>query len=118
MSIQARLHGIGSKKRRTTLDSGSPAAVPDALQQGLDEMRQRFVGTFVAQCDSIGILVDQVAALGPRGPVAALTLVTHRLSGFAGRLGFRRSSARASDLEGLVAGADRGGFKASRARDL
>ena len=88
------------------------------LQQGLDEMRQRFVATFAAQCDSIRILVDEVAALHPRGPVAALTQITHRLSGLAGTIGFPTISARASDLENLVAGAgSRRAFDASAARD-
>ena len=118
MSIQARLHGIGSRKHKNALDSASPASLPNALQQALlDKTRQRFVATFVAQCDSIRVLVDEVAALGARGPVAALTQVTHRLSGFAGTIGFPTISARASDLEGLVGGADRGAFKDSRARD-
>ena len=83
----------------------------------MDEARQRFVATFVAQCDSIRILVDKVAALGPKGPVAALTQVTHRLSGLAGTIGFPTISARASDLEDLVGGAGRGAFDAVLARD-
>ena len=100
------------------LDSSSPASSPDALQQVLDETRQRFVATFVAQCDSIRILVDKVAAFGPRGPVAALTQVTHRLSGLAGTIGFPTISARASELEDLVDGAGRGAFDALLARDV
>jgi len=88
----------------------------NAFQQVLDETRQRFVATFVAQCDSIRILVDKVAASGSRGPVVALTQVTHRLSGLAGTIGFPTISARASELEDLV-GAGRGGFDALLARD-
>ena len=90
---------------------------PHALQQVLDETRQRFVATFVAQCDSIRILADQVAALGPRGPVAALTQVSHHLSGLAGTIGFPMVSARASELEELVSGAGRGAFGALLAGD-
>ena len=87
-------------------DGTVPPLLPtQSLQQGLDEMRQRFVATFAAQCDAIRILVDKVAALDPRGPVAALTQITHRLSGLAGTIGFPTISARASDLENLVAGA-------------
>ena len=81
-------------------------------------MRQRFVATFAAQCDAIRTLVDEVAALNPRGPVAALTQILHRLTGFAGTIGFPAISARASDLESLVAGAGgRGAFDASAARE-
>jgi two-component system, NarL family, invasion response regulator UvrY len=98
--------------------NGLPASAEKTLQQGLVEIRQRFVATFVGQCDAIRALVDQVAALHPRGPVAALTQVTHRLSGLAGTIGFPTVSARASDLENLVAGAGgREAFDASAARD-
>jgi DNA-binding response OmpR family regulator/HPt (histidine-containing phosphotransfer) domain-containing protein len=96
---------------------GSQASSPDALQQVLDETRQRFVATFVARCESIRSLVDKVAALGPKGPVAALTLVTHRLSGLAGTIGFPTISARASELEDLADGAGGGAFDAVLARD-
>jgi hypothetical protein len=64
------------------------------FQRGLDEMRQRFAATFVAQCDSMRVLVDKVAALHPLGPVAALTQITHRLNGLAGTIGFPTISAR------------------------
>jgi two-component system invasion response regulator UvrY len=101
---QIRRRVIGSKKDI------------NALQQALDETRQRFVATFIAQCDSIRILVDKVAASGRRGPVAALTQVTHRLSGLAGTIGFPTISARASELEDLVGGAGRGAFDALLAR--
>jgi len=76
-------------------------------------MRQRFVETFAAQCDAIRILVNEVA-LDPQGPIATLTQITHRLCGLAGTIGFPTISARASDLEHLVAGA--GAFDASAAR--
>src|SRR3984893_11619097 len=91
---------------------------PDALKQVMDETRQRFVATFLAQCDSLRSLVDKVAALGPRGPVAALTQVTHRLSGLAGTIGFPTISARASELEALVDRVGRGAFDPLLARDL
>jgi DNA-binding response OmpR family regulator/HPt (histidine-containing phosphotransfer) domain-containing protein len=100
------------------LDSPSPASSPDALQQVLDETRQRFVATFAAQCDSIRILVDKVAAFGPRGPVAELTQVTHRLSGLAGTIGFPTISARASELEDLIDGAGSRAFDALLTRDV
>ncbi len=109
---------IGRKRTQAAFGNASPASSDETFQQGLDEMRQRFVATFVAQCDSIRILVDKVAALDPLGPVAALTQITHRLSGLAGTIGFPTISARASDLEHLVAGAGgRGAFDASAARD-
>ena len=110
----------GRKRTRAALDNASPASSSsdETFQQGLDEMRQRFVATFVAQCDSIRILVDKMAALDPPRPIAALTQITHRLSGLAGTIGFPTISARASDLENLVAGASgRGAFDASAARD-
>ena len=101
----ARRRAIGNKKNT------------DPLQRGLDETRQRFVATFVAQCDSIHVLVDKVGALGRRGPVAALTQIAHRLSGLAGTIGFPTISARASELEDLVGGAGPGAFDALLARD-
>jgi len=87
------------------------------LQQVLGETRQRFIATFVAQCDSISILVDKAAAPGPRGPVRALARASHRLSGLAGTIGFPTVSARASELEVLVGGTGRGAFDTLLARD-
>ena len=95
--------------------SPSPASSPDALQPFLDKTRQRFVATFVARCDAIRTLVDKVAAVGPRGPVAKLRQVTHRLSGLAGTIGFSTISARAAKLEDLVGDAGRA-FDAALAR--
>ncbi len=59
-----------------------------------------------------------MAAWGPKGPVAALTQVTHRLSGLAGTIGFPTISARAADLEALVDGASIDAFDALLARDV
>ena len=84
------------------------------FQRVLAETRQRFVAGFPAQCESMRILVDQVASLGPRGPVAALSQVTHRMSGLAGSIGFPTVSVRASELERLVE--DVGAFDALLAR--
>jgi DNA-binding NarL/FixJ family response regulator len=81
-------------------------------------MRQRFAANFAAQCDSIRSLVDRVAASGSRGPIAALTQVSHRLSGLAGTIGFPTISARAAELEDLVGGAGRGAFDALVACDI
>jgi DNA-binding response OmpR family regulator/HPt (histidine-containing phosphotransfer) domain-containing protein len=102
----------------SALDGSSQGSSPDALQQILTEAHQRFVATFGAQCDSIDVLVDKVAALGAIGPVAALTQVTHRLRGLAGTIGFPTISARASELEDLVAGLGDGTFDTRRARDV
>ena len=108
----------GRKRIQAASGNASPARSDETFQQGLDEMRQRFVATFVAQCDSIRTLVDKMAALDPPRPVAALTQITHRLNGLAGTIGFPTISARASDLEHLVAGASgRGAFDASAARN-
>jgi HPt (histidine-containing phosphotransfer) domain-containing protein len=57
-----------------------------------------------------------VAALGPEGPIAALTQLTHRLSGLAGTIGFPTVSKRASDLESLVNEAGTPAFAAASAR--
>jgi DNA-binding NarL/FixJ family response regulator/HPt (histidine-containing phosphotransfer) domain-containing protein len=93
----------------------SPASSPDALQQALDEARRRFVDTFDAQCNSIGILADQ-ALSGQAGPVLALTQVVHKLTGLAGTIGFPTISARASELEQLARGGSRrGAFDSVRA---
>jgi DNA-binding response OmpR family regulator/HPt (histidine-containing phosphotransfer) domain-containing protein len=89
----------------------------DGLQQVVDDARQRFLGTFVAQCESLRLLVEQVAASGSTGPVAALAQLTHRLSGLAGTIGFPAISVRAAELETLVDGTARGVFDAARARD-
>jgi two-component system, NarL family, invasion response regulator UvrY len=105
-------------KRRRDRGTSTPASAGETPQQGLDEMRQRFVATFEAECDSIRVLVDKMAGLNRQRPVAALTQITHRLSGLAGTIGFPTVSARASDLEDLAAGASaRGEFDASAARD-
>ena len=95
----------------------SEASFPDALQEILDETRQRFVATFVTQRDSISALVDEVAASGASGPAAALARIAHRLNGLAGTIGFPTISARASELEDLAEAAGSGGFDAPRARD-
>jgi len=94
------------------------ASSTNALQRVLDETRQRFVDTFLAQCDSIRVLVDDVAADGPNDPLAALTQVSHRLCGLAGMIGFPTIGARASELEGLAGNAGRGAFDAARARHI
>jgi two-component system cell cycle response regulator len=92
------------------------STVNDALQEVLDETRQRFVATFPAQCDSLRILVDAVAAFGPKGPVATLTQATHRLTGLAGTIGFPTVSVRAGELERLLDGVAAGVFDAPLAR--
>ncbi|OFW22773.1 MAG: hypothetical protein A3G21_26160 [Acidobacteria bacterium RIFCSPLOWO2_12_FULL_66_21] len=90
---------------------------PGDLGRVMHETRQRFVATFGARCNSIRILVDSVAADGPRGPVTALRHVVHRLSGLAGTVGFPTISARAFELEQLVAAAGGDVFDAARARN-
>jgi len=89
-----------------------------ALQHVLDETRQRFVASFDEQCASIRTLIDNVDAFGPDGPVAALTQVTHRLSGLAGTIGFPTISARAAELEKMINGVAGGAFDVSLARDV
>ena len=86
------------------------------LERALGKTRRHFVDTFVAQCDAISRLVDQVAASGPRRPVTRLTRVVHRLSGLAGTIGFPAISKRASALEDLVGMAARDAFDVARLR--
>lgn len=106
-----------SHKNTDEVDRPSSSSSADTLQSFLDKTRQRFVATFVVECDSIRTLVDRVASLGPRGPVAKLRQVSHRLSGLAGTIGFSTISARASELENLVDGAGSGAFDAALARE-
>jgi two-component system, NarL family, invasion response regulator UvrY len=109
---------IRPKSIRPASDKASPSSSDETLQHGLDEMRQRFVSSFAAQCDSIQMLVDKVAALDSSAQ-AELTQIAHRLSGLAGTIGFPTISAGASDLEQLVAGASgRDTFDASTACDV
>jgi two-component system invasion response regulator UvrY len=91
----------------------APASSADSLQQALDEVRRRFVATFTAQCDSIGMLVER-AVSGGVGPVLALTQVIHRLKGLAGTIGFPTISARALELEELARGNSRGPLDSMR----
>ena len=92
------------------------ASSTNPLQQVLDETRHRFMGTFTEQCDSLRILVDMVAALGAEGPVAALSQLTHRLSGLGGTIGFPSVSARAAELERLVSDAGTPAFALASAQ--
>jgi HPt (histidine-containing phosphotransfer) domain-containing protein len=87
-----------------------------ALQEVLDDARRRFVATFASQCDAISALVDERAASGAIESSAGLTHITHRLSGLAGTIGFPTISARASELEALLEGADGAAFDAVLAR--
>jgi len=81
-------------------DGGDPnTAMRDA--------RQRFIAAFPKRADSIGLLLNMVVTVGPTGPVQPLREVVHRTAGLAGTLGFPTVSARASELEALLDGADR-----------
>lgn len=90
----------------------------DDPEQAMRETRQRFIAAFQHQCDSIALLVNTVASLGPRGPVAALKQVVHRMSGMAGTIGFPTVSQRASELEHLVAKSGQEGWDPAVARAL
>ena len=48
-----------------------------ALQQVLDETRERFVATFDEQCASLHILIDNVDAFTPAGGHISVTLLAH-----------------------------------------
>lgn len=93
-----------------------PAAVdPDDPEAAMRDARQRFLAAFPKRSDSIGLMLSTVATVGPRGPVAPLRQVLHRMSGLAGMLGFPTVSARARELELLLEGVENGAFDASRA---
>ncbi|MBI4476344.1 MAG: response regulator, partial [Acidobacteria bacterium] len=82
------------------------------------ETRQRFIAGFPARCDSISLLVDTVAALGPRGPVVALRQIVHRITGLAGTVGFPTISDRAGQLEHMLTERGLPQFEPGRARSL
>ncbi|MBI1874573.1 MAG: response regulator [Acidobacteria bacterium] len=82
------------------------------------ETRQRFIAGFPARCDSICLLVDTVAALGPRGPVTALRQIVHRMTGLAGTVGFPTISDRSGQLEHMLTDPQLPGFEPVRARAL
>ncbi|HEX6163441.1 MAG TPA: response regulator [Vicinamibacterales bacterium] len=86
------------------------AADSDPLQQFVERRRQRFIETFDAQCDTMRALVEKLATSGLPGPVASLKRAAHRLGGMAGTVGFPLTSARASEIEGLVDRARQGAF--------
>lgn len=90
------------------LSGPPPTSYQGAVQQFLDRRRQRLAATFTSQCDSVRALVDKVAALGPRGPVAKLRQLTRRMSGLAATIGVSTVRTHASQLERIVgsAGAD------------
>jgi CheY-like chemotaxis protein/HPt (histidine-containing phosphotransfer) domain-containing protein len=89
---------------------------PDAVQDVLHETRARFSATFAEQCAALRGFIDEVEAQGPAGPVDTLTQAAHRLTGLAGTIGFPTISARAAELEALVAGVGDGTVDALRAR--
>ncbi len=72
---------------------------PETPEAALRDARERFVAAFPKRSDSIGLLLGMVAALGPRGPLAALRQIVHRTGGLAGTLGFPTVSVRAQELE-------------------
>jgi DNA-binding response OmpR family regulator len=82
------------------------------------ETRQRFIAGFPSRCDSISLLVDTVAALGPRGPVTALRQIVHRMTGLAGTVGFPTISDRSGELEHMLSDPRLPGFEPIRARTL
>lgn len=90
-----------------------PSAPTDSPDQ--DEARQLFIATFASQWESIRIQVDQIKAVGPGGPAAALEEIATRLRDLARSIGFLTVSARASELAELASGAGTGVFEPLRA---
>ncbi len=78
----------------------------DDPEQAMRDARQRFIAAFPKRADSLGLLLNMVLTLGPKGPVRPLREIVHRTAGLAGTLGFPRVSACAIELEALVAHAD------------
>jgi DNA-binding response OmpR family regulator len=78
----------------------------DDPEQAMRDARQRFIAAFPKRADSIGLLLNMVLTLGPKGPVRPLREVVHRTAGLAGTLGFPHVSDFALELEELLDQAD------------
>lgn len=75
-------------------------------EQAMRDARQRFIAAFPKRADSVGLLLNMVLTLGPKGPVRPLREIVHRTAGLAGTLGFPRVSDFALELEQLLDKAD------------
>jgi len=102
--------------------NGRPAGfsqVTDALDPVIEEVRMRFIADFPLRCDTAAGLLTQSqdTATGAEAAQSLLSL-THRMAGLAGIIGFRRVSALASDLEGMMARPESRGREYETARSL
>jgi CheY-like chemotaxis protein len=78
----------------------------DDPEQAMRDARQRFIAAFPKRADSVGLLLNMVLTLGPKGPVRPLREIVHRTAGLAGTLGFPRVSEFALELEQMLDQAD------------
>jgi CheY-like chemotaxis protein len=76
-----------------------PSEDPVAVMR---EARSRFIAAFPKRADSIGLLLNMVVTLGPKGPVGPLAEIVHRTAGLAGTLGFPTVTDRAKELETIL----------------
>jgi CheY-like chemotaxis protein len=84
----------------------SDADRSDDPEQAMRDARQRFIAAFPKRADSVGLLLNMVLTLGPKGPVRPLREIVHRTAGLAGTLGFPRVSEFALELEQMLDQAD------------
>lgn len=84
----------------------SPLAPDGSGQDGTDplvsEARHNFIAGFASRCDSLASLIVAVGASGAEGPTTSLRLISHRVAGLAGTLGFPGVTAAARELEATV----------------
>ena len=87
-------------------------------EDALRDARQRFIAAFPRRADSVGLLLNMVVTLGPKGPVRPLLEIVHRTAGLAGTLGFPTVSARARELEEYLDIADQEPVNGTRANQI
>src|SRR3972149_6492159 len=87
-------------------------------EDALRDARQRFIAAFPRRADSVGLLLNMVVTLGPKGPVRPLLEIVHRTAGLAGTLGFPTVSARARELEEYLDIADQEPVNGPRANQI
>jgi CheY-like chemotaxis protein len=90
----------------------------DDPESAMRDARQRFIAAFPKRADSVGLLLNMVATLGPKGPVRPLREIVHRTAGLAGTLGFPTVSVRARELEELLDHADQQVLDGSRVNQV
>lgn len=76
----------------------------ETFDERLDELREKFRERAIAESTTIeGMAAELRAGLAPSGLAAELRQIAHRLAGAGGTFGFAEISARATELEDLLA---------------